>query len=52
MRVHTEMGHFGELRVHKFLQKAYWWEGMGADVKGVLRGCLSCARAKAPFKDP
>ena len=39
--------HPGQKRMYAILRKDFWWPNMEADVKGLVRGCLSCQRSKA-----
>ena len=39
--------HPGEKRMYAILRKDFWWPGMSADVKSMVKGCLSCNRSKA-----
>ena len=39
--------HPGQKRMYAILRKDFWWPNMHADVKDMVKGCLSCNRSKA-----
>lgn len=39
--------HPGQKRMYAILRKDFWWPNMHADVKDMVKGCLSCSRSKA-----
>ena len=43
---HPTAGHFGAKRTIMKLQRAYYWQGMAADVTGWVRDCNTCMTTK------
>ena len=45
-------GHFAEHSTYTTLSKAYWWNGMYADIVAHCKGCLTCAARSGGGRRP
>ncbi len=48
-KVHSELGHFGIMRIYSLLAPHYHWRGMYAQVRDVITRCEQCDRVKTFF---